>query len=139
MSIRRRPVKRLTEPLPWLSLASFLSSSNNQTRCPRCSVVRSRLARVGRSPAHVGDEEDDSEGDAEGSNDDVADGEEVVGAAEHIGRREHEVLASVERTHVVFVRDLKFICAGWHVLLDLAVQLAEVRQASGSHPHDEVL
>ena len=43
------------------------------------------LVRASVSLAHVRDEEDDSEGDAEGSHDDVADGQEVVGAAEDIG------------------------------------------------------
>jgi len=40
--------------------------------------------------AHVGTEENDREHDAEGTNDDVADGEEVVLAAEGVGRGENE-------------------------------------------------
>lgn len=37
--------------------------------------------------ADVSDEEDDGEDDAEGANDDVADGQEVVLSSEHVGRR----------------------------------------------------
>lgn len=84
------------------------------------------LAGIGRPPAHVGNEEDDAEGDAEGSNDDVANGEEVVSAAKYISRREHEILASIERTDIVLVIDDKIILASGHVLLDLAPKFAEV-------------
>jgi len=69
------------------------------------SVVCGWLARIGRSSAHVGNEEDNAEGDAEGSNDDVANGEEVVGTAKNVSRREHEILASIERTDIVRVAD----------------------------------
>ena len=49
-----------------------------------CSVSGASLSWVGRSPAHVGDEEHDTERDAKSADDDVADGKEVVGAAENV-------------------------------------------------------
>ena len=61
------------------------------------------LVRASVSLAHVRDEEDDSEGDAKCSHDDVADGQEVVGAAEDIGSWEHEVLAAIEWIDLVSV------------------------------------
>ena len=46
--------------------------------------------------AHVGYEENDAEHDAKCTNDDVTDGEEIVGSAEHVRCREDEVLAAGE-------------------------------------------
>ena len=57
--------------------------SKSLTNC--CFSLGTGLVRTSVSLAHVSDEEDDSEGDAKGSDDDVADGQEVVGAAEDIG------------------------------------------------------
>lgn len=91
-----------------------------------------------RSASHVGDEENDAEHDAEGTNYDVADGEEIVGAAKDVSSREHEVLAAIERAYIVSVVNRQRVITFGQILYDLAVQLAEVRQTCSSHPHDEV-
>ena len=88
---------------------------------------------------HVGNEEDDGEHDAEGADDDVADGEEVVLAAEQVGRRDHEVLVPAEVAHVVVILDLDFVVP-WHkIAVNFAVELAEIGKPGSPHPHDEVL
>ena len=57
---------------------------------------RVSIVLTGLLATHIGNEEDDSKHDAKGADDDVADSEEVVGATEHVRRREHEVLAASE-------------------------------------------
>ena len=96
------------------------------------------LTRVGGSASHVGDKEDDSEHDAEGADDDVADGKEVVGAAKDVRSGEHEVLAAIERAHVVLVIDYDRVGTRGQILLDLPVKFAEVGQTSCPHPDDEM-
>ena len=93
---------------------------------------------AGVSLAHVRDEEDDAEGDAEGADNDVADGEEVVGAAEDVRGREHEVFAPVERIDRVGVFDGETVITGFQIFLNLTVEFAEVGQTSRSHPDNEV-
>ena len=94
---------------------------------------------VGRLLAsHVGDEEDDAEHDAESTHNDVAHGQEVVGASKHVGGGEDEVLAAGEGAHIVVVVDLQFVLALAQVALDHTVQLAEVGQTSRAHPNNEV-
>lgn len=90
-------------------------------------------------PAHVGDEEDDAEHDAESADDDVADRQEVVGTAEQVGRGQHEVLAAGKEAHVVSVEDLQRVGPLFQVVRDLTVELAEVGEAGGAHPNNEFL
>ena len=111
--------------------------SKSLTSC--CCSLGTGLVRASVSLAHVRDEEDDSEGDAKGSHDDVADGQEVVGAAEDIGSWEHEVLATIEWIDLVRVLNRELVFTFGQVIFNLAVQLAEVGQTSCSHPDNEVL
>ena len=77
--------------------------------------------------SHVGDEEYDAEHYAEGTNDDVADCEEVVGTAKNVSGREHEVLAASKGAHIIVVLDIKVVRSLLEVVLDLAVKFTEVR------------
>ena len=61
------------------------------------------MTRVGILSAHVGDEENKAEHDAEGTDHNIADSEEVVGTTEDIRSGEHEVLAASEGAHIVLV------------------------------------
>ena len=88
--------------------------------------------------AHVGDEEDDSEHDAESTDNDVADSKEVVGTAKKVGGREHEVLAFGEGAHIVVALDLESVAALGEILLDLSPKFAEVRKTSSTHPDNKV-
>ena len=97
------------------------------------SLVRSSL-----SLAHVRNEEDDTEGDTEGAHNNVADGEEVVGASENIRGREHEVLAAVEWINFVSVLYIESVGAFGQIFLNFTVQFAEVGKTSRSHPDNEV-
>mmetsp|Transcript_28289 Transcript_28289/g.90473 ORF Transcript_28289/g.90473 Transcript_28289/m.90473 type:complete len:250 (-) Transcript_28289:832-1581(-) len=85
-------------------------------------------------------EEEQREGEADGADDDVGDAEEGVAAAEPRGRGDHEELLPVELVDDEARRDLeRQLRALRDVLLDAAVELAELRQAGRAHPHDEVL
>jgi len=89
--------------------------------------------------ADVGHEENDGEDDAERANDDVADREEVVLPAKHVCSREHKVFLTLELTHVVGVSDGDLVFAGWEAAVDLAPELAEVRETGSPHPNNEML
>lgn len=70
--------------------------------------VASRSVALGWSrllAAHVGNEEDDAEHDAECAHDDVADGEEVVCTAKKVRGGEDKVLAASEGADIVIVLD----------------------------------
>ena len=86
----------------------------------------------------VDNEEDDAEKDASSSHHNVANRQEVVRASQHVHRSHHEVLAASEGAHVVQVLNYKTICTLRHILLNHAVQLAEVGQTSRTHPYNEV-
>jgi len=102
------------------------------------SVLSIRLAGLQRLLAHVGHEENDREDDAECTDDDVADGEEVVAATEHVSGREHKPLLPIEGFDVVEVLDLYNVLALGEAGADLTEELAEVGETGGSHPDDEV-
>ena len=95
--------------------------------------------RLSLFPSHVGNEEDDAEHDAEGANNDVADGEEVVGATENVGGGENEVLAAGKGVDLVSIPNFESVFTLLHILVNLSPQFAEVRETGGSHPDDEVL
>ena len=87
---------------------------------------------------HVSDAEDEGEQGAEGADDDVAHGQEVVLAAKCVGGREDEVLLALEGVHGVVVLDDDLVTRAFHVCLNLATEFSEVRQTGGSHPNNEV-
>jgi len=97
-----------------------------------CSVVTGVLA------SHVGDEENDSEHDAESANNDVANCQEIVCAAENVRSGEHEVLVARKGAHVVLVPDFQNITSLLEVAFDLAIKFAEVWKTCCAHPHNEV-
>ena len=77
----------LVKKMPMLDMQhrlELLLSVSPLSDCDLCSVSGASLSWVGRSPAHVGDEEHDTERDAKSADDDVTDGKEVVGAAENV-------------------------------------------------------
>jgi len=102
------------------------------------SVLSIRLAGLQRLLAHVGHEENDREDDAECTDDDVADGEEVVAATEHVSGREHKPLLPIEGFDVVEVLDLYNVLALGEPGADLTEELAEVGEPGGTHPDNEV-
>lgn len=100
------------------------------------------------SLADIGHEEDDGENDAKRANNNVANGEEVVLASEHVGRRQHKVFLTLEFFHVVVVLDLHGVDALLErqrvtvaVLtgVELTVKLAEVGKTGCPHPDNEML
>lgn len=95
-------------------------------------------APFGRLATHVGDEENHSEHETKRAHDNVADGEEVVLPAKQIGRAHHKVLAPLETAHVERVLDGQLVVALLQGLPNFAVELSEVGQAGGAHPHDKV-
>lgn len=97
-----------------------------------CSVVTGVLA------SHIGDEENDSEHDAESAHNNVADCQEIVRAAQNVSGREHEVLVTGKGAHIVEVRDFQVVRSLLEVGFDLAIKFAEVGKACGAHPHNEV-
>jgi len=64
------------------------------------------------SLADVGHKEDDGENNAKRANHNVANGEEVVLASEHVGGRQHKVFLTLEFTHVVVVLNQYGVRAG---------------------------
>ena len=111
----------------------FLRPCSSISRRLRHLIAGSRVLS-----AHVGYEENDAEHDAEGTNDDVTDGEEIVCSAEHVRGRKDEVLAAGEWTDIILVINIKLVLALGQVSLNLTVEFAEVGQTCGPHPHDEV-
>jgi hypothetical protein len=94
---------------------------------------------------HKGSEEDHREHQAERTNNDVADGEEVVAASHDVSGRQHETLGSIEHAHIVeglterIVSDFHLVGSFNQILVDAAKQLTEIWQASSAHPHNKVL
>ena len=88
--------------------------------------------------SHVGNEENDSEHDAESANNDVANCQEIVRAAENVRSGEHEVLVARKGAHIVEVIDFQRIISLLEVGFDLAIKFAEVWKACCAHPHNEV-
>ena len=107
-----------------------------------CSSISRRLRHLFAGSrvlsAHVGYEENDAEHDAECSDNDVADGQEIICASQNVRSRQNEVLAAGEWADVIVVLDGELVFALFHVLFNFAVEFAEVGQTSGPHPHNEV-
>ena len=100
---------------------------------------------IGGLTLHEGCKEDDRKHQAKGSDDDVADGKEVVTATHNVSSRHHEALVTAERGDIVelgseFVdSDFNRVGALGEVDINPTKELAEVGQACSSHPDDEVL
>ena len=88
---------------------------------------------------HVGTEEDDGEHDAEGTNNDVADSQEVVLTTEGVCSRENKLLGSFKGGDVVVVLDQHVVGSGSNRLVNLSVQFLEVGETGSSHPDNEML
>ena len=88
-----------------------------------CYAILSALA----FSVHVSDKEDDAEHDAEGANNNVADGQEVVLATENVSGRNDEVLVPTEAANIVVILDLDFVFSCLKISIDFTVELAEVR------------
>ena len=115
-------------------------------RASGCSSTRGLGSGwVGSFTLHKGGEEDHSEHQAEGADDDVANGKEVVAAAHHVRCRQHEALGTAEGRDIVeslaeaVDADRHRVCALWQVLIDFAEEFAEVRQTGRAHPNNEML
>lgn len=99
---------------------------------------------IGGLALHEGCKEDNRKHQAKGSDDNVADGKEVVFATHNVSSRHHEALVSVERADIVELgselvdRDLHHVGAHGEVNINPTKELAEVGQACSSHPDDEV-
>lgn len=88
---------------------------------------------------HVRHTEHEGEEEAQGSNGDVTNGQEVVLSTEGIGGGEHETLGALEGFNLVVVIDPKLVASWLQSIFDSSPKLSEVGKTSGSHPNNEVL
>ena len=88
---------------------------------------------------YVEDQEANCQYRVDGSADEEAVCEEVIVASQLIRSCKHEVLLSIERAHIVIVRDVKLVVTFVEVLMNHAKELLESREACRPHPHNEVL
>ena len=103
-----------------------------------CSVILCNIGPILALSVHVRDEEDDSEHEAESTNDDVAYREEVILSSKEIGCWNDEVLVASETADIVVVLDFDPVPSCLQILIDHSVKLAEVWETSRSHPDNEV-
>ena len=95
----------------------------------------------------MNDEEDDSEHDADKRHDEIRDGEKVVLASHPRRVRQNQRLGSLEGSDWVVVidgdlvhsrRQPIFVALSFSVI-HASIQLSEIGQRRGPHPHDKVL
>ena len=87
----------------------------------------------------VGNAENEGKEEAQGTHHNVADCQEVVLSSEGVGGGEHKGFATGEGLHIVLVANSNRILALLKGHINLPIKLAEVGEACGSHPDDEVL
>lgn len=88
---------------------------------------------------HVNSKEDQRENEAQRSDHDITDGQEVVLAAKKISSWNNESFVTREAGSVVVVRNLQLVVALGEILIDHAVKFSEVGKTGSTHPHDEML
>jgi len=95
----------------------------------------------------VDNEEDEAKHDADGTHDEISDAKKWVLPSEPRGSRQRHLLLPVKRCHWKSIVNTEGVVAGRQALvissiffmINASVQLAEVRQSSRPHPHDQVL
>ena len=75
---------------------------------------------------HVSNAEYESKEQAEGTNSDVANGQEVVLSTQGVGRGEDEALTALERGNLILVIDPNLVAALIEAIVDSAPKLPEV-------------
>lgn len=87
---------------------------------------------------HINAEEDQREYETQGTDDDVADSQEVVLATKQISGRNYKSFVAGEAVGIVVVLDLEVVFSTAEVLVYDSVKLSEVRKTSSAHPHYKV-
>jgi len=88
---------------------------------------------------HVSNAEYESKEQAEGTNSDVANGQEVVLTSKGISGGQNETLLTLEWSNLVLIINLKLIGTCFETIWDSTPKFSEVWKTGSSHPYNEVL
>jgi len=97
------------------------------------------LIRTAISFLHVSNAEYESKEQAEGTNSDVANGQEVVLTSKGISGGQNETLLTLEWSNLVLIINLKLIGTCFETIWDSTPKFSEVWKTSSSHPDNEML
>jgi len=88
---------------------------------------------------HISNAEYESKEQAEGTNSDVANGQEVVLTSKGISGGQNETLLTLEWSNLVLIINLKLVGTCFETIWDSTPKFSEVWKTGSSHPYNKML